>query len=221
MDVSTALAVTSADEILHIARQPDDLPHGWTVVTLNRQRVVRSIWEWAGGTAVGVVFFALLWIAVRGIQLSIVSAILFAVFAFLAVGSAWLVVKYARLLADADRHLIVMTPETLVLQRGDKITLVPMEAIIHLTLRGVFGGDPSYSQVDDRDVRHAVMGFNLFGNFGGGSRRARRTPESLAFVDSRTEAVVVVADDNSFAELPVLEELLRNYIENAQRTRKH
>src|SRR5579875_3911821 len=109
-----------------------------------------------------------------------------------------------------------MTQDAYVQQRGAQVIGVPMKDIAHITLRGVFGGDASYSQVDERDYRNAVLGVGQI--FGGvRPRRARRTPDSLAFIDTRTDEPVIIAEDNSFTDLPVLDELLRTYVENARR----
>jgi hypothetical protein len=212
-------ANVDAEEILRAARQ-DELPAGWTVIPLNTTVVQRSILSWIGGTVVGFGLLALLLVALGGLHLSIGTGIVALILVFLGIGSLWLVIKYARLLADREHHLIVMTPDAYVQQRGAEIVAVPMNNVAHVTLRGVFGGDASYSQsVDERDYRNAVMGIGqMFG--GSRSRRARRTPDSLAFVDTRNDAPVIIAEDNSFTELPVLEEMLRTYVENAQR-RKH
>jgi hypothetical protein len=223
MDISTSQnEAQHAEEILQAARQPDAvLPNGWTVIPLNLDAVRRSILGWIGGALVGVVLFALLFVTVHDVLTPIsLSSFLLVLLAFIALGSTWLVIKYIRLYGDRSRQLIVMTPNLYVQQRGANITSVPMDAIEHITLRGVFGGDASYTQVNDRDVSHAVMGL---GQMLGGSqaRRARRTPDSLAFVDTRTDKPVTVAEDNSFTDLAVLEELLRTYVDNARRARKN
>lgn len=208
-----------AEQILQTARQSEEPPQGWTVIPLDEKTVKRAILNWIGSAIVGVGLFGLLFAAVHD-DLTFFPLFLLAVLAFVGGGSLWLVLKNVRLLTDKARQLIVMTPENYVQQRGARIIVVPMSEISHITLRGVFGGDASYSTVDDRDLKNAVMGVGQM--FGGGARprRARRTPDSLAFVDARDDSPVVIAEDNSFAELPVLEELLRTYVDNARRVRK-
>lgn len=207
-----------AEAILQTARQPGDPPENWTVIPLNTRVVRRTLLGWIGGAFVGYVLFALLLSVVYN-SLSFIPVILLAILLFVGIGSTMLIVKNFRMLADADRHIIVMTPEFYVQQRRETIIMVPMRDITNITLRGVFGGDASVVQAQDLNVDNAVMNF---GRFMGGSahRRQRRTPDSLAFVDARTETVITVSDDNSHTDLPVLDELLHNYVEAARRARK-
>jgi hypothetical protein len=214
------VATPEAAEIMHAAHQ-EVLPAGWTVIPVDEAAVRRAILSWLGGAAVGIGLFALLFAATRDVHgIITLPNVLLLLLGFVGVGSLWLMIKYIRLYVDRDRHLIVLTPEAYVQQRGATFINVPLIAIENITLRGVFGGDVSYTQVDDSNPRNAVLGF---GQIMGGTRarRPRRTPDSLAFVDSRTERVITIAEDNSFTDLPVLEELLRNYVENARRDRKN
>ena len=207
-----------AEQILATARQEGDVPQGWTIIPLHIKTVQRAILNWIGGAIVGLGLFALLFAAVHDV-LGVVSIIALGAMAFVGIGSLYLALKNVRMLLDKDRQLIVMTPEYYVQQRGDRIVSVPMDQISHITLRGVFGGDASYSTIDERNPNNAVIGF---GQMLGGvrPRRPRRTPDSLAFVDTRDDSAITVAEDNSFAELPILEELLRNYVESSRRVRK-
>ena len=207
-----------AEQILATARQEGDVPQGWTVIPLHIKTVQRAILNWVGGAIVGLGLFALLFAAVHDI-LGIISIILLGVLAFVGIGSLYLAIKNVRVLQDKDRQLIVMTPDLYVQQRGARIISVPMDQVSHITLRGVFGGDTAYTTIDERNPQNAVMSF---GQMLGGARprRARRTPDSLAFVDARDASAITVAEDNNFAELPILEELLRNYVESAYRVRK-
>ncbi len=212
----------NAAEILRTAQQPDaELPKGWTVIPLNLATVRRNLLGWVGGALVGYGLFALLYLAVRDVLTPLsLSGLILAILAFIGLGSTWLVIKYVRLYVGRAHQIIVMTPELYVQQRGANIVSVPMIDIEHITLRGVFGGDASYTQIDERNVSHAVLGLGqMLG--GSQSRRARRTPDSLAFVDTRSAKPITIAEDNSFADLPVLEELLRTYVDNARRARKN
>jgi hypothetical protein len=219
METNNSHATTDATEILAATHQ-DVLPEGWTVVPLDEAAVRRSILSWLGGAVVGLGLFALLFATTRDVHgIITLPNFLLVILGFIGVGSLWLMVKYIRKYTDRARQIIVMTPEWFVQQQGDKISSIPLIDIENITLRGVFGGDASYTQVNESDPRHAVLGF---GQIMGGSRarRPRRTPDSLAFVDSRTGQVITIAEDNSFTDLPVLEELLRTYVEGA-RARKH
>lgn len=206
------------ETILQRAQEPGDLPAGWTVIPLNRQIVRQSVWYWVMGTAVGFGLFALLFASVAGqFYLVSIATILLAVLGFVGGGSAYLAIQKLLMLADAERYIIVLTPDHFVQQRGAQVIAVPTDAIEAITLRGVFGGvDDTLAQ--DRDVLNASMNFTRF--LGGTQRhRTRRTPDSLAFVDRRNQQEVVVAEDNSFTELPVLEEYLRRYAAGEARLR--
>jgi hypothetical protein len=218
--MTTAIHIDpQAAQILQTARLSDEqLPEGWTVIPVNQQTVRKQAWGWAGSALVGAVFGSWILVALYP-SFNIFSLGILGVCAFLAIGSIVLLVRALRLLLDANRHLIVLTPELYVQQRGDRIISVPMRSIDHITLRGVFGGDAAYTQRSDLQVENAVMSFGRM--FGGNQmRRARRTPDSLAFIDARTDAPITIAEDNSFAELPVIEELLRNYVTSARNARK-
>jgi hypothetical protein len=204
-----------AQEILEHARQPGDLPEGWTVIPLDRKAVRMAVLGWAGGAVVGFGLCVLLWTAVHT-AISIFHVIVFAVLGFVGVGSLVLLADKVRQLIDADRFLIVMTPDTFVEQTGNRLVALPMHEIGHITLRGVFGGDTSYATRDERDYRTAVVSpIQLLG--GRQTHRRRRTPDSLAFVDLRDGSDITVAKDNAFTELPILDELLRNYVEAARK----
>lgn len=206
-------------DILATARQPGDLPEHWTVVPLNQAIVRQSALLWTGGALVGFALLVGLYLAIRDIfSFTSFQFVLMVILGFIGVGSAYVAYSKFRKLFDADRYLIVLTPELFVEQQGAKITAVPLREISNLTLRGVFGGDLTFAQRDERDPRAAALGVGqLFG--GRQMHRPRRTPDSLAFVDLRTDTPVVVAEDNSFAELPILEELIRDYIASVPRIR--
>lgn len=208
------------NEILDTARQSGEPPEGWTVVPLNRDTVRRSILGWALSALLGFVLLGLLIAFVYDIfTILSVPTLFMLLFGFLGAGSLYLVVKKARMLLDADRHLIVFTPDRYVQQVGGKTIDVPLNEITHITLRGVFGGTQA-SKLSDQDV--TVAAFNMQQFFGGRQlHRQRRTPDSLAFVDERDGSVVVVADDNSYTDLAVLDELLHVYTEGARRVRSH
>lgn len=208
-----------AAQILQTARLSEEqLPKGWTVIPVNRQTVQRQMLGWAGSALVGMVFGIWILAAIYP-NFNIFSIGILGVCAFLAIGSIVLLARALRLLLDIDRHLIVLTPDLYVQQRGALIISVPMREIDHITLRGVFGGDAAYTQRSDLNIENAVMSFGRMFS-GNQMRRARRTPDSLAFIDARTDAPITVAEDNSFADLPVIEELLRNYVTSARNARK-
>lgn len=205
------------DDILARARQAGDPPEGWTVIPLDRKSVRTATLGWGGSAIVGFGLFAVILGTVYNV-IGPIHIIILAVLAFIGVGSLYLMMKKVRQLLDAEHYLVVMTPELFVEQTGRHVISLPMGAIGHITLRGVFGGDASTTVVDERDYRNAVVGFGqLLG--GRQNHRPRRTPDSLSFVDTRNDEVIKIAEDNTFTDLPVLEELLRAYVE-AARVRK-
>lgn len=207
-------AATDADQILQTARQSGEPPRGWTVIPLNRKEVQLSILKWVGASLIGFVLFGLLYAAVSDL-LTVIPILVLAMLAFIGLGSLWLVAQKARMLADADRQLIVMTPETYVQQRGSRVIAVPMEEIEKITLRGAVLDESVYRR-HDMAVENAVMTpAQMFG--GRQSQRVRRSPDSLAFIDARDDSQVIIAEDNSFTELPILENLLVTYVEAARR----
>ena len=197
--------------ILDQARQSGDPPRGWTVIPLNRPAVLWALAGWLSSAFVGVGLFVWLLAAVWG-GVSIFHLFFLALLGFVGVGSLYLAGKKTLQYLNADRYLIVLTPEQFVQQTGSRVTSLAMTDIGHITLRGVFGGDLNHVPYSDRDAGGAVLTMNrMLGGQQG--RRTRRTPDSLAFVDMRTDAVIEIAQDNSFTDLPVLEELLRSYVD--------
>ncbi len=210
-----------AEEILTIARTATEPPESWTVIPLNQQITRQAAILWTGGSLVGFGLMIWLYIAVANIfSFYSIQFFFMLVLGFIGVGSAFVVVGRVRKLLDADHYLIVLTPEVFVQQRGKTITEVPLRNVANLTLRGVFGGNVAYTQYDERDPRNAAFSLNqMLG--GRQTQRARRTPDSLAFIDTRTDSPVIIAEDNSFGELPIIEELIRQYVESMPRARIH
>lgn len=201
------------EEILAQARQPGEPPEGWTIIPLDRKSVQIAMLGWIGGAIVGLGLFALLLAAVYSV-ISPIHIVLLAILAFVGFGSLYLAGKKAVQLRDAAHYLVVMTPELFIQQTGKHIITLPWNAIGHITLRGVFGGEAAVTVADERDYRTGVVGFSqMLG--GRQNNRPRRSPDSLSFVDLRNDMVIKVAEDNSFTDLPVLEELLRNYVDAA------
>jgi hypothetical protein len=207
-----------AETILAKAREPGDPPEYWTIIPLDQAAVRKSAFGWAFAALVGFSLFALLFFSTFA-QFNVVIWIVLAVMAFVGLGSTWLLIKKVRQLLDANRHLIVMTPDTYVQQVGSRIVAVPMGSIANITLRGVFGGNADNLARDATVPTYGQMVGRMFG--GSQAHRTRRTPDSLAFVDTRTDEIVVVAEDNSFAHLALIEEMLRTYVDAARRARTH
>lgn len=211
-----------------------NLPSGWNVWPLRRDRVRRSIYGWA---ATSLVAFAIL------IPVSVVTVpgnfehgnlgffttgLLLAILAVVAVGGLCICFYDVWRLRHADDYLLVMTPEDLVKAEPKKVTHVPMDKIGYITLRGVKRAEyrPQTSpSLDDmrrqqrEDLASASLGPGAMLNRMVGSNFRRKPPESpsLAFVDLRDDSEVVLATDNTFDELAALHDVLWTHVEKAER----
>jgi hypothetical protein len=204
-----------ASEILRIART-DDAPEGWIVLPLRRDKVALAILGWTGAALLGAALFALFFWMVwpnnfeNGVGALIFSLILLAFPTFILLGSLWTILGEVRRLRAADQHMIVITPTDYVKQQGKAIDHVPLSQIEYVTVRTrPRRAEPS----EDVGFSMATMGRMLFGGFG---RRQLKSPPSLAFVDARTERTVVVATDDSYADLEHLGEALTTYVEDCR-----
>ena len=214
-----------AAEIIATA-QSGDIPSNWVVLPLRRNQVGFSILGWAVGAVMGIGLFAGLFAAAwpdnfhSGFGI-IVTGFFLALLGFTGFGSLWLLIKDARRWLQADKSMIVITPDVYFKQEGSKVNLVPLEEVGFITMRGVkppnqqaswsaynAGPDTASSEEDARIATSGPMG-NLFG----GRRRKLRGPTSVAFVDLRTEKRVVVTEDNSYAHPYEIGETLRSYVE--------
>ncbi len=203
------------NELLQIAKSQEQPPPGWTVITLNRGNILYATTGWALSLLLGFSLMLALYISSYN-SLNPLIIIFLGILGFIAVGSAYLLIKKLIMLTHLDQYIIVLTPEQYVQQQRAKIIDVPLIDIDHITLRGVFGGGIAMSKYDQRDPRNATLTIPEF--LGGRqSHRQRRTPDSLAFIDTRTNTLIVVAEDKSFAELGVLEELLRDHVNEARK----
>jgi hypothetical protein len=204
-----------ASEILQIART-DDVPDDWIVLPLRRDKVTLAIVGWTGAAFVGAALFALFFWMVwpdnfrMGWGPLVFAIFLLAIPAFIFLGSLWTVAGEANRLRTADQHIIVITPTDYVKQQGRRIDHVPLSQIAFVTVRAQpRRADPS----EDMAPSIAIVGRMLFGGFG---RRQLKSPPSLAFVDARTDRTVVVATDNSYADLVHLGEALETYVQNCR-----
>jgi hypothetical protein len=214
-----------AAEIMSTA-QSNDVPSNWVVLPLRRNQVGFSILGWAVGVVLGLGLFAGLFAAAwpdnfHSVAGAIITSFFLALLGLTGFGSLWLLIKDARRWLQADRSMIVITPDVYFKQEAGKSELVPLEEVGFITVRGVkppnqqaswaaynAGTDTSSSEEDARIASSGPMG-NLFG----GRRRKPRGPTSVAFVDLRTEKRVVVTEDHSYAHPFEIGETLRSYVE--------
>ncbi len=221
-----------AEEILKQAKAGDELPHGWIVFPLLRNKVIMAIAGWALGIVIGLGLFAMVASVVipynyqHGFTLALLATLLLGVFLFVGLGSLWALVMDTRRLLQPDKYLMVLTPEDFVKQEGNKIIHVPCINIRHVTARGT--PPPDRSVPNENQVRQvSTMGENVAGFFVGhglvGSRsgtrtrrRGQRTPTTLAFIDTRTDQEIIIANDNAFGDTFMIAALLKQYAADVQ-----
>ena len=219
-----------ADEILMQAKAGAEPPHGWIVFPLLRNKMMLAILGWILGILMGVGLFA--WVApivipanyLGGLFPILFSTCLLGILAFIAIGSAWVLVADFRRLRDADRHLIVITPEDFVKQEGKKIIHVPLMYVRHVTARGKAPVDRTAPQ--EPGVRQVQsFGENVAGFiFGRGAvpsgirqrRKRMRTPTTLAFIDTRSDSEVLVVTDEAYGDPFMIAAILKQYAANVQ-----
>jgi hypothetical protein len=208
-----------AQAILSTVRS-GDIPHDWNVWPLRVERVRRGLFGWL---AMGAFGFLLLIPAIivtvpanfRGSVFgTIVTLLLLAMLAAIAFGGVGVAIYDIWRIQHADEFYIIMTPDAFLKVTPSEMVLVPMDNVQYVTLRGV----RTNQQQSSSDLR--TLGS------GGGIRiapyirpRQPRTSPTLAFVDSRDERTVMVATDDSFESLYVLEQLLNDHVANKLRTR--
>jgi hypothetical protein len=223
-----------AEEILTRAKTSSELPHGWVVFPLLRQKVTLAIAGWAFGILLGLGLFALVAAIVipfnyqHGFAPGLFTTLLLGIFLFIGLGSLWALILDVQRVIHADKHVMVLTPEDFVKQEGNKIIHVPCINIRHVTARGVPPPDRTVSK-ESSVSQVSSVGDNVASFFFGrglvsagsrtGSRslwKRRRTPTTLAFVDTRTDEEVIIANDNAFGDTFVIAALLKQYAADMQ-----
>jgi hypothetical protein len=219
-----------AEEILTRAKAGPEVPQGWVVLRLLRDKVVLGIVGWAFGIIIGLGLLAFIAPIVipynyeHGVAASIFTTILLGVLLFIGLGSAWTLIVDVNRLRNADRYFIVLTPEDFVKQEKDKITHVPFTFVRHVTSRGV--PPPERTPSRGNTVREIPgVGENVASFFLGRGlvpsgqrwlRRRRRTPTSVAFIDTRTDEEVIVVTDAAFGDPFMITALLKRYAASVQ-----
>jgi hypothetical protein len=140
---------------------------------------------------------------------------------FVGIGSIWQILIDTRRLLEADKHIIILTPDEFVMQDGDEIRHIPLMYVRHITARGIAPPDrtpPKGAVVSN--MPH--VGENLSGFlFGRGfiptvsrwrlRRRAKHTPSTLGFIDSRTDSEVIIRDYNLYGDPSTIATLIKEY----------
>ena len=217
-----------SDEILEKARVIDEAPHDWIILPLLRDKVALAIAGWVVGAIVGLGLFAFLASIMIpnnyqiGPFAAVISTILLGMMLLAGIGSIWQLVVDARRLLQADKHVIIITPDDFVKQEGKKIIHVPLMYVRYITARG--SRSRSRTSSSERAPARASLadentpGFQFWrGLIPGMRRRRKRTPTALAFIDIRTDTQVVVASDASYGDPFTIAGLLKEYATNVQR----
>jgi hypothetical protein len=217
-------------EILERARAGDEPPPGWIVLPLLRNKVALAIAGWIFGVIVGFGLFALIAPIMiphnyqYGLFAALFSTVILGLVLFVGVGSIWQIMVDTRRLLQADKHLIIITPDDFVKREGEKIIHVPLMYVRHITARGTPPPERTAPQQGVvSEMPHSGQNFVGF-LFGRGfipgirpRRRRKRTPTMLAFLDSRTDTEVTVATDASYGDPFAIASLLKEYATKVQR----
>ena len=222
-----------ATEILEKARAGGELPNGWVVLPLLRDKVRLGILGWIAGVIVGFGFFALMVPLMIphnylfGLFPALISTMILGTMLFVGIGSVWQIIVDTRRLLEADKHIIVITSDEFVMQDGEEIRHVPLMYIRNITARGIVPPDqtaPKGAVVSN--MPH--VGENLSGfMFGRGlipsvskwrtRRRAKHTPSTLGFIDSRTNTEVIIKDYSLYGDPSTIATLMKEYTSSVQR----
>ncbi len=215
----------NAEEILETARTSTTPPHGWVVLPLSRTKVILGIAGWLCGIVLGLGLFSIAVSATipsnfqHGTGVMIFTLILLAVLLFIGLGSIWMLVQDVLRVMQAQKHIIVITPQDFVKQEGRKIVTVPLTNIRYVTARGTPPPDrtvprgPVISQLPSMGERMGsfFLGHAATRDGAATHRRRRRTPTTLAFVDTRTDDEVVVVTDGAYGDPFMIAALLKQY----------
>ncbi len=214
-----------ADAILARAKQDSTMPEGWMIFPLLRQKVLLGLFGWAFGVIMGLGLFGAIASAVipqnyqNGALQAIITTIILAMFLFIGLGSVWTFVVDVLRLRHAHEHIIVITPEDFVKQEGKKVVAVPLADIRHVTARGL---PPPEREGKQGTTVHDIAGIgdnatsffvgrNLSSSGRNWLRNRKRTPTSLAFVDTRTDNEVIVVQDKAYGDPFLIAAYLKQY----------
>jgi hypothetical protein len=214
-----------ADEILTQAKSSPEAPHGWIILPISRRNLGMAILGWALGIVLGLGLFAAVASVViptnflRGIAAAIITSILLVMLLFIGLGSLWTLITDIRRWRQADKHIIVITPEDFVKQEGNKIIHVPLVNVRHVTARGKAPVDRTVPEGDQlREIPRSgentagfLLGRGLIPSGARLRRRRMRTPTSLAFIDTRTDSEVTVVSDEVYGDPFMIAALLKQY----------
>jgi hypothetical protein len=220
-----------ADAILIQAKSSEEPPHGWIIFPLSRGKVITGIIGWIFGILIGLGLFAIISYVVipynyeRGPVAAIFTTFFLGIFLFIGLGSIWSLITDVRRLREAATHIIVLTPQDFVKQEGQKIIHVPLMYVRHVTVRGRSRSADRSSSRDQgyREIPTAtdnlgglLFGRNIMPSNLSRRRKRRRTPTSLAFIDSRTDSEVMVVTDEAYGDPYMIAAFLKQYARSVQ-----
>lgn len=196
-------------------------PSTWSVLPLRRDWLQQSVLRWA---VVAVLAFAMfvpvLLITIpdnftKGTGSIVITSLLLLLLASAAFGSAGVAIYDLWRLTRAADFLIVITPDDFVKAAPGKVIHVPMEHIESVTLRGVQA--PVQESFADLQALAQTSPLTRFMR----SPRPRQPKQqpSLAFLDTRTNAEVLVARDEAHGDLFSLSRLLEINSDAKRRSR--
>lgn len=210
--------------ILDKARS-NDVPDSWNVWPLRAQRVRVSAIKWgvcalaSFALLVPVIMATIPYDFTHGTGLAVFAVVVLTLVGGVAFGSLGIAIYDIWRVMHADEYLLVITPDDyLRVEPGNKMTHVPMEDIAHVTMRGVKVNTP-YDQMREADFSNLTPMKRLShvaGNFYR-PREPKHAP-SLAFMDTRTNTEVVVATDDSFDEIPTIEQVISYLVDAKKRS---
>lgn len=220
----------NAEEILVRAKEGTEPPNGWVVLPLLVDKLLWSMVGWVLGIIIGLGLFAAIlpvvvpYNFIRGLGPALITTVLLAVLLFIGLGSVWSLVSDMQRFRRRSEYLIVLTREDIVIQQGKRIVQVPLLYVRHVTARGTPPPDrtvPHESSIRQiQGVGSSMTSFFLGRGFTegvpGGTRRTRRTPTTLAFVDGRTDDEIMVASDGAYGDPFMIAATLKQYAESAR-----
>lgn len=224
METAGSGLLDEPQRILDVARS-GERPREWFVWPLRREIVKRAIAGWAVTGIIGLLLFVPVALVTvpsnfqHGSGLAVFTIVLLVILGLIGFGGLALCAADILRLARANQYLLVMTPDDYVKQTPQRTIHVPMTAVAYVTLKGV---KPPPNPDTERAVSQTLLMMRRYGGvmgIPGTSRREFRRPPSLAFLDQRTKREVIVATDDSFDQLAVLEEILNLYAGGRSRTR--
>lgn len=213
-------------QILAQVNEEENIPNGWIIFPLLRQKVLLGIMGWVFGIITGVGLLA--WVGPimiphnyrMGTGPAVFSTIILAAFLFVALGSLWELIGDVLRFLDVTNHVIVITPDDFVKKEGKKVIHVPLEYVRHVTARGKPPVDRSMESArqdarvgsSGEGIASMIVGRRVAESDRRGSGRKRmRTPTTLAFIDGRTEEEVLVVTDTAYGDPFMIAAHLKEY----------